>query len=326
MRTRSWPQCTEVVEVPVRIQIDWNRLAYLVRQMAEEGLAVLGRACETVGLSAEGARLLRLGSNAVYRLRCPVVVRIACAGTSAATARRALEVARWLESVDYPAVRALNVTQPVITGGHLVTYWQAVCDTRAGQQHASIDQVAQVIARLHRLTPPEDLPLPPLDPFAKVDKRIAEGRWLSADDRSWMTTELARLRAEYACLDFALPEGVIHGDASIGNVLRGYHGNPVVIDLDDFAVGPREWDLIQTAIYYDRFGWHTSEEYEAFTLAYGRDLMRWSGYPLLATIQEFILTTWIASKAAEDERASAEARKRINALRTGSSRKDWNPF
>lgn len=56
-----------------------------------------------------------------------------------------------------------------------------------------------------------------------------------------MTAELARLRTEYARLDVALPQGAIHGDANIGNVLRDYHGNPVVIDLDDFATGPREW-------------------------------------------------------------------------------------
>jgi hypothetical protein len=42
-----------------------------------------------------------------------------------------------------------------------------------------------------------------------------------------------------------------------------------VIDLDGFAVGPREWDLALTAIYYDSFGWHTREEYEDFVRVYG---------------------------------------------------------
>ena len=37
-----------------------------------------------------------------------------------------------------------------------------------------------------------------------------------------------------------------------------------MIDLDGFAVGPREWDLALTAIYYDSFGWHTAAEYAAF--------------------------------------------------------------
>jgi aminoglycoside phosphotransferase (APT) family kinase protein len=141
-----------------------------------------------------------------------------------------------------------------------------------------------------------------------------------------MTSELARLQAEYARLDFVLPPGVIHGDANIGNVLRDEHGNPVVIDLDDFATGPREWDLIQTAIYYDRFGWHTREEYDTFTRIYGYDLLGWRGYPVLAEVREFIMVTWMILKADESDRTSAEARKRLHALQTGASRKDWGPF
>ena len=42
-----------------------------------ETRALLQQACAAVGLSADGARLLRLGSNAVYRLAAPVVARIA---------------------------------------------------------------------------------------------------------------------------------------------------------------------------------------------------------------------------------------------------------
>jgi len=141
-----------------------------------------------------------------------------------------------------------------------------------------------------------------------------------------MTAELARLRTEYGRLDFDLPQGVIHGDANIGNVLRDYHGNPVVIDLDGFATGPREWDLLQTALYYDHFGWHTREQYETFARVYGFDIMRWPGYPTLAAAREFIIVTWIVSKAGEDERTSIEARKRLVALRTGGGRKDWSPF
>jgi hypothetical protein len=106
------------------------------------------------------------------------------------------------------------------------------------------------------------------------------------------------------------------GDASIGNVLSDSSGHPVVIDLDDFATGPRERDLIQTAIYYDRFGWHTREEYETFAKVYGYDIMQWPDYPMLADIREFIMVTWIAQKANESEKASAEARKRLDALRT----------
>ena len=67
---------------------------------------------------------------------------------------------------------------------------------------------------------------------------------------------LDRVAGKRLCgLEFILPQGVINGDASIGNVLRDRQGNPVVIDLDGFAIGPREWDVVLTAIYYDSFGW-----------------------------------------------------------------------
>ena len=286
--------------------------------------AILGQACEVAGLSADGARLLRLGSNAVYRLTAQVVARIARPEAGTTAARRMVAVARWLESAAYPAVRALAVDQPIVLDGQAVTFWEAVSDD--GDQYATIDQVAEVVARLHKITAPDDLRLPALEPFRNAGQRIAESRWLTGDDRNWMTSELERLQVEYARLDFALPQGVIHGDANIGNVLRDDHGNPVVIDLDDFATGPREWDLIQTAIYYDRFGWHTREEYETFTRVYGYDLLRWPGYPVLAAVREFIMVTWMVLKADESERTSAEARKRIHALRTEGSRKDWDPF
>ena len=68
-------------------------------------LALLERACLITGLEAEGARLLRVGSNTVYRLTAPVIVRISRPGADVEHARRTVAVAGWLESVNYPAVR-----------------------------------------------------------------------------------------------------------------------------------------------------------------------------------------------------------------------------
>jgi hypothetical protein len=70
---------------------------------------------------------------------------------------------------------------------------------------------------------------------------------------------------------------------------------------------------------------HTQEEYQVFVRVYGFDIMQWSGYPVLGSIREFLMVTWVISKAAESDWAAAEARKRISALRTGASRKDWQP-
>ncbi len=93
-----------------------------------ETRALLQHACAATGLSADGARLLRLGSNAVYRLTAPVVVRIARPDADPGSVRRTVAVARWLRSAGYPAVRATDADQPVIIDGHAVTFWQAISD------------------------------------------------------------------------------------------------------------------------------------------------------------------------------------------------------
>jgi aminoglycoside phosphotransferase (APT) family kinase protein len=285
---------------------------------------LLKQACSIAGLDTDGARLLRLGSNAVYHLAAPVVVRIARHKADQNSACRSVAVARWLASVDYPAVRAIDIEQPITIDGHAVTFWESVSDD--GDQYATVAAVAEVFARLHKLEAPSYLHLPPLQPFANASQRIMSNGWLSPDDRSFLTDQLAALQEKYARLEFVLPEGVIHGDAGIGNVLHDSYGQPGVIDLDGFAIGPREWDLALTAIYYDSFGWHTREEYETFVNVYGFDIMQWPGYPTMRGVREFLMVTWVIQKARESERTAAEARKRIMALRNDASRKDWQPY
>jgi hypothetical protein len=84
--------------------------------------ALLNRACRIAGLDAESARLLRVGSSAVYRLSIPVIVHISRPGADPDDARRTVAVARWLESVGYPSVRVIdvNVDQPIVIDGHAI--------------------------------------------------------------------------------------------------------------------------------------------------------------------------------------------------------------
>jgi hypothetical protein len=46
-------------------------------------LEALEQACAATGLDSQDARLLRLGSNAVYRLKAPVIVRVSRPGADA---------------------------------------------------------------------------------------------------------------------------------------------------------------------------------------------------------------------------------------------------
>jgi len=292
----------------------------------DEGKArwLLEAACASVGLDPSDARLMRLGSNAVFRLQEPVVVRIARSEVEVPHTRRTIEVARWLEAEDYPAVRALSFDQPIVTDGYPVTFWEAV--SPVGNEWTSAAEIAELLVKLHKLVAPDDLRLPEVAPFAKADERISANTWLTPEKRRILVDKIDELQHRYARLDWALSTGVIHGDAGAGNTLRDWHGRPVMIDLDNFAIGHREWDLILTAVFYDSFGWHTTAEYEEFSQAYGFDIMKWSGYSTLKELSEFLMVTWVITKADESQRVADEASKRIESLRTGASRKDWAPL
>jgi hypothetical protein len=109
-------------------------------------------------------------------------------------------------------------------------------------------------------------------------------------------------------------------------VLLDTHGHAVLIDLDSFSIGPREWDLIQTALFADRFGWHTAEDYRTFVEVYSYDITQRDGYETLADMREVVMTAWLGKKATTDEGAAAEVQKRITAMRTGGSRRDWGAY
>lgn len=270
--------------------------------------------------------MLRLGEHAVFRLdSAPVIVRIGRSADYADATRRELAVSAWLHSSGVPTVQAAaaEVDQPLIIDGRVVTFWRAVGD---GDSYGTTDELAVLLRRMHALTPPPGLVLPTFTPFDRSRRRLDDAGHLDPTDRSFLLSRVDALDDAYRALRFTLPTGPIHGDANVGNVLRDDTGVPILIDLDGFAVGPREWDLILTAIYYDLYGWHSADEYAAFVDGYGFDIMAWDGYPVLRDVRETIMVVWMAQNVGNDDRTAAEFAKRLRAMRTGASRRDWAPF
>jgi hypothetical protein len=285
-------------------------------------LDAVTQAADAAGLASRSARLLRLGENAVFELDGGVVARVARGVHSQADVRRTVAVARWLAAAGIPAVQALDVNQPVECGGLLGTFWESLGD---GQHYGTTADLAQLLRKLHSAEPPAGLCLPQLDPFDRAERRLKSAP-IADDDRAFLLDRMVQLKDRYAAMAFVLPAGVIHGDANVGNVLVGQDGTPRLIDLDGFCTGAREWDLILTAIYYDRYGWHTREEYEIFCQSYGYDVRAWPGYEVLADVREFLMVTWMSQNADQDARTSAELAKRIHSLRSGSGRRDWQAY
>ncbi|MEU6677674.1 aminoglycoside phosphotransferase family protein [Streptomyces sp. NPDC046925] len=290
---------------------------------ADAAGAILRKACEVADVDPDGIEMVRFGDHVVFRLDGGrIVSRVGRSPDRRTSVQREVAVAEWLAAEGYPAARLVTAAkQPVVIQGHPVTFWEGLSD---GDTYASTGEMGALLRRLHELEPPP-FSLPPLRPFDKVTERL-ERAVISDSTRAYLSAMAGELTAEYDRLPFALPTGPLHGDFNVGNVLRDAAGRPKVIDLDGFVTGPREWDLMQTAMYYDSFGWHTETEYADFVAGYGFDVREWSGYAVLRSIRELLMVTWLSQNAGTNPRAAEEVEKRVETLRSNGSRRDWAPF
>jgi hypothetical protein len=186
---------------------------------ADEARRVLVAACGAGGLDPVGARLMRLGDHALFRLASvPVVARIGRAVAYADAAARELSVSAWLNAAGVPAVRAAtSVEQPLVVDGRVVTFWEAA---GSGDDYGTVTELAGMLRRMHRLEPPAGLGLPSLVPFGRTRRRLLDAVALGERDRRFLLDRVAELDDKYAGLSFALPVGPVHGDANVGNVLH----------------------------------------------------------------------------------------------------------
>lgn len=286
---------------------------------------VMAAACRTAGLDSDGARLIRLGENALYRLAAaPVVVRAARGPAYLPSVRREVAVSRWLADEGFPAVRAVDeIEQPLTVEGHPVTFWHLI--EEAGRS-ATYGELGAVLRELHSLTPPDHLGLPAFDAFGRSDRRIETAEGISEDDRAFLRKRRKELADRLAGLGFDSGRGPVHGDAHTDNLMVDRRGRLHLIDLENFCCDRPEWDLVVSAHEYDRLGWVSREEYAAFVGGYGRDLRDWPGFDVLSAVQEFKMTTWLMQNIAEGPHVAEEVRVRLASLRDDDAPRHWQPY
>jgi hypothetical protein len=272
-----------------------------------------------LGINTAEAELVTQGEIAVYDLRgLWMIARVAQSTDYLSDFTTEVAVARWLESAGFPAARLAGpADQPIVHDGRVLTFWAQVAEHK---YCGTVTELATLLRGLHDLDPPSSLVLPELRPFKGAQARLSRAE-LPKDDREFLLNRLDALRDSYARLDFVLPRGPIHGSASVNSVLPLMWDSQihVLVDLDCFAVGPREWDLVLTAMYFERFGWHSDDEYLEFASGYGFDVMRWPGYTVLRNIRELMLLTWLALNPWNLREIHAEVSRRIADLRNGNA-------
>jgi aminoglycoside phosphotransferase (APT) family kinase protein len=174
------------------------------------------------------------------------------------------------------------------------------------------------------LAQPDEFELPKLEPFTTARARIAVVP-ISEVDRQYLAERADELEVAFNNLRISSSDVVLHGDANVGNLILDRNDRALLSDLDSFSIGPREWDLALTAMFYARFGWHTRDEYDAFGAAYGYDVLQWNGFNVLADVRELLMVAWLAQNA-RDEEVAEELGRRLDTMRNGSPRTGWRPF
>lgn len=289
--------------------------------LAHYAWQILREVCDQVGLDTAGAELLRVRSNAVFRLRAPIVVRIATAPRAITRLPTVLAATRWLGEQGFPAVQPAGEVpdQPVVHSGAAVTFWSYIPESPAAVTTADL---GRLLRRLHDMTPPMSIrtlrnPLEGIRDTVRHRPGV-----LDAGEQVWLTERIAALSDAWHCLPFAFPPTLLHGDAWIDNLMRHRSGHVVLGDWDGVATGPREWDLVHSYHGQRRFGL-SQADVDDFASAYGHDLRRWSGYGTLLQIRDIYAIGIHIRNAPADPFSRKELTRRMRSLKNGTELDRW---
>lgn len=284
----------------------------------ESARLALQEACRSVDLDCEKAPLIRMGENAMFRLPSDVMARI---GRSEEASHKEVRVASWFESERFPAARlAKHVRNPISANGFSVTFWEFI---REDDEPIRTADLGVILRKLHALTPPANLDLPKFEPVPKVAARLDRAEGIPKSDVSYLRDRAHNLEQQFFDLNFTLPPGPIHGDAHNGNLMRDERGRIRLIDFEDFAWGPREWDVAVAAVRYKSFDWLNKDSYAEYVKAYGFDPISWDGFPVLRAIRELNMATWLMQRFGESAEIDAEILRRIADLRNEEFPRGW---
>lgn len=277
-------------------------------------------ACQAVGLEPGAIELVRFGENALFRL--PDRDLVARVGRSMDAAIKEVHVSRWLADSGFRVTMLASYSdQPIVSLGRPVTFWKQIHESTEPVSSADLGRVLQA---LHGLPVLDSLSLPNFQPMPKVLNRLdALAGTFDSDTLLELGECHGRIGEALADVSFTLSEGCIHGDAHRGNLMRNVDGQVILIDLEDFMYGPREWDLLVEASRFRPFGWSSAAEYGEFCQAYGYDVMEWAGYETLLSARQLNMTTWLMQRRGESLDVDREIDRRIAGLLSGNVGQAW---
>lgn len=216
----------------------------------EHALAAARAVAFANSLACDDAAVLAAGSNVLVHLKpAPVVARV-----MTGTAMLHNDIERWLSrevaTGAFLGQRGLAVPPselmapgPYQHEGHWMTFWHYVEHDPSGSRPRA-QELGASLRELHDALADFSGELGPLsDVHDWLDRLLAELRpsaMLAAHDIDLLRARLQELTP--TVFESLLPVQPIHGDASMGNLLRTNQGL-IWNDLEDVCVGPVHWDI-----------------------------------------------------------------------------------
>lgn len=246
---------------------------------------VLAIACTVNGLDSKGARLVQREGVADYILPgSAVLVRIA---RNAAAARAEVDVARWLESHAFPAIRlASRLHQLQVVEGLVVSWWNQL-DQSPTHEAPGWVELGSMLRWFQQLPPPPPGTLAPFDPLDEVRDRLDDlSDIVQPEDAQFLRSLAVRLGDDLANLSFELGSGPILGGSGPDSLSRDAGGAVQLIDFSQAAWGAREWDAVSLASGHRYFNQTDHYTYLDAVAAYGWDPLKWPGHSVIELIDD----------------------------------------
>ncbi|WP_083885604.1 phosphotransferase [Nocardia thailandica] len=276
-------------------------------------LALARAACTQAQVPATRIEAIRLRDNAMLRTDTATVIRVHQPG-ELSTAIRELRAADWLRSHHVRAPEPL-VPDPVVVGSRPVTFWE---DLGSGGP-AEATETGRMLARLHSLRVPSHLGLPRFT-LPDFTDRITQCL-TSEHNKNWLRRCAEDLAAGWDRLEWPSSWCVIHGDPSPANTMTAATGGHVV-DLERCCIGPPQWDQATVAFQSDTLA-DPPSRWQQFAHAYGSDVTRWEGYPVIRDVRSFELCLFALRHAAVSDHARRQADYRLACLKGLRGPRPW---
>lgn len=277
--------------------------------------------CEVAGLQGFEPELLRFGSNAVFGIGEAHVLRVMRPTTSEVDVHREIELVHEFVRLDIPTAHLAEIPaqQPLKAQNCLGTVWERLDEPDRDNLYHSLGLLLRIF---HRRTAALRVPLKRWDPLSASDRRLVRVReHYAPEDITMLTQWSGRIASALDKVMPLLPAGVIHGQAEIGNVLFRA-GHPAFIDFEQVSTGPREWDLVHSAVTVTRFS-RPEQDYRDFTDTYGFDVRTWDGYHTYRRLWELCATTWLMQHRHHSRKVVDEIEVRLHTWRTDNPELRW---